>query len=718
MGILLQKYKQELYIILLSCILLVISVPVLTYFYFARDLSSKESIMNRNNTGVTLLDRNEKPFFTFYSAQYKTEIPISQIPEVMQEAIISAEDKDFYEHPGFSVKAIFRSLIKDIAAQDVAYGGSTITQQLVKNVLLNSNKSFLRKYQEIVLAQEIERRYSKQEILEMYLNSVYFGEGAFGVEDAALTYFGKHAIDLSLPEASLLAGILPSPSRYSPLSGGYDLAKKRQEYVLSTMQSEHHISSQEAENALKAPLTFKSNKEAINVEAPHFALYVKNELIKKYGEERISRSGFQVRTSIDISWQEYAENVVANQVAALAGNKVTNGAAVVIDPKTGEIKAMVGSKDWYNTEFGKVNIITSTRQPGSSFKPIVYSNALTRRLITPATLLKDKPTTFPGNYKPLDYDKRFRGEVTVRRALANSLNIPAVEVMQMVGVPEVLDWAKDLGISTLGDDPSNYGLSLVLGTGAVKPLELTNAYAVFANHGLENEPTAILQIKDKAGKDIYTYTPRNDDVLDPGVAFQISSILSDNIARAEEFGRALNISRPAAVKTGTTEDYRDAWTIGYTPSLVVGVWVGNNDNKPMDQIAGSLGAAPIWRSLMEHYLADTPIEKFEAPTDIESLPICRNNGYLLRNKAATSSAMIEYFLPGTGPTRTCGSGSIDGTTQPTPSGSITPSPTQDISETPTPTAVSPTEAAPTEAPTDVPGLEATIKEEMQKRKQQ
>ena len=356
----------------------------------------------------------------------------------------------------------------------MVFGGSTITQELVKNVLLTADKSFLLKYQEIVLAQEIERRYSKQEILEMYLNSVYFGEGAFGVENAALTYFGKNTQDLTLPEATLLAGVLPSPSRYSPLSGSDDLAKKRQQYVLSRMVQQGYITKEEADNAYATELTYENNKEDINVAAPHFALYVREELNRRYGEEQISRSGFQVKTSIDLEWQSYAELIVKNQVDRLAGNKVSNGAAVVMDPRTGEIRAMVGSKDWYDEEFGKYNIITASRQPGSSFKPLIYANALERRLITPATLLRDQATTFPGNYKPLNYDKRFRGNVTVRRSLANSLNIPSVEIMSKVGVEEGLEMAKRMGITTL-KDPSNYGLSLVLGTGTVQPLEMTNA---------------------------------------------------------------------------------------------------------------------------------------------------------------------------------------------------------------------------------------------------
>lgn len=645
------QLRVQLSVIFLAIVTVLAFIPVFTYLYFARDLNSKESIMNRNNTGLILLDRKDRPFFTFYEAKYKEFIPLSKIPKHTQQAVIAIEDKEFYEHPGFSVRGIARSVFLDLKEKEIAYGGSTITQQLVKNVLLHSRKSFLRKYQEIVLAQEIERRYSKNEILEMYLNSVYFGEGSFGIEQAAGTYFGKKATDLTLAESAMLAGILPAPSEFSPLSGNDTSAKTRQRIVLTSMFQQKYISEQEKRAAEKSALRYIKEEEEINTVGAHFAILVRKELIDEYGEEHISRSGFRVKTSLDLDLQEYAEGVVAQQVQKLASNNVSNGAAVVMDTKTGEVLALVGSKDWYNSEYGKLNVAAdSNRSPGSAFKPIIYAAALEKKIITPASVLHDRPTTFQGNYKPQNYDRRFRGSVLVRRALANSLNVPAVEVMQKVGVSDGLEFGKRLGLTTL-KDPSNYGLSLVLGTAEVSLLELTNAYATFANNGIKNDIATIISITDKREKEIFHLEPEKEQVLDSTVAFLISSILSDNRARAEVFGSALTVSRPAAVKTGTAEDYEDALTIGYTPSIAVGVWVGNNDGKAMDRIAGSLGAAPIWRLLIEEASADTPVERFTPPSGVTSRSICGFNGLIVRN--ATSSALLEYFISGTEPTRYC-----------------------------------------------------------------
>lgn len=688
------QLKQVLWIAFLTFTATIILIPVFTYFYFIQDLKSKESIMNKNDTGLVLLDRNNKPFFTFYAGRVKTVIPLSKIPQSLQQALIVSEDKGFYTHPGFSIRGIFRSLYLDLSKQNVAYGGSTITQQLVKNVLLTSNKSFLRKYQEIVLAAEIERRYKKNEILEMYLNSVYFGQGAFGIENASLTYFGKHAKDLNLAEGSLLVAILPSPSRLSPLYGISPEAKNRQDLVLQKMVSAGYLTQEEKVHIEKTKIVFSPVREDINSTATHFALLVKKELLSRFGEERISRSGFRVRTTLDINWQKFAEKTVLDQVNRLTFNNVSNGSAVVIDPKTGEVRALVGSKDWYNEKFGKFNMAEAPRSPGSSFKPLVYALAFENRMITPATVLDDAPTVFPTNYKPLDYDRKFRGKVLVRRALANSLNIPAVEVMQKVGVMQTLNFARQMGITSL-KNPSDYGLSLVLGTGEVPLLEMTNVFATFANQGLKNNITTILTIEDKSGNKIFYPKAVPDQAVEPEAAFLVSSILSDNAARYESFGNALTISRPAAVKTGTAEDYRDALTIGYTPSLAVGVWVGNNDNSPMDRIAGSLGAAPIWRLLMEKFLAGTEIENFKMPANISRYPICRSNGLLLRRYVATSSATIEYFINGTEPKRFCNEGynlSL------TPSPSVSPSPTQP-SSTPTPYVTPTVMISPTDVPT-------------------
>lgn len=647
--------RYQLFVAFMAIIGFLAIVPVFTYIYFIQDLESKESIMNRNNTGIILLDKNKQPFFTFNEASNKTYLPISEIPDHMQQAVISVEDKEFYKHEGFSIKALLGALIADIKKQELAYGGSTITQQLVKNSLLSSQKSFLRKYQEIVLAQEVERRYSKDEILEMYLNSVYFGEGAFGVEEASKRYFGKPVKEISVAESALLASLLPSPTALSPLNGSKESALERQKFVLDNMQEQGYLTSEQKQQAKEQRLVFKEVDDSnLNKMGVHFALLVKEELIKRYGEEYVSRSGFRVTTTLDLEWQKYAESTVAQQVEVLKRNRVSNGSAVVIDAQTGEIRVLVGSKNWQDGQFGKVNVAISDRQPGSSFKPIIYSLALEKRIITPSTILKDQPTTFKTDggpdYKPKNYDGTFRGNVLPRRALANSLNIPSVEIMSKVGVTQALEYTNNLGLTTL-KDPSQYGLSLVLGAGEVKLLELTNVYATFANQGRKNEPTLISEIEDKYGETIYQYQPKNEQVLSEETAFIISSFLSDNRARQEVFGNSLTVSRPAAVKTGTTEDYRDAWTMGFTPDIAVGVWVGNNDGKQMDQVAGSMGAAPIWKLLIEKFSIGTPVKQFTMPSGVSSVTVCSNNGG--RVSEATSSGYSEFYIRGTEPTIVC-----------------------------------------------------------------
>ncbi|MEO6508457.1 MAG: PBP1A family penicillin-binding protein [Patescibacteria group bacterium] len=685
------KQRRFMLTIILAFISFFVLVPFITYFYFAPDLSSKETIMNRNDSGVILLDRNNKPFFSFYQAKFKSFVPLNNISVYEQHAVVAIEDKDFYNHPGFSVRSIVRAFVANFSHGDIKQGGSTITQQLVKNAILTSKKSYGRKYQELVLAQEIERKYSKQEILEMYLNSVYFGEGAVGVGQAAEVYYNKDAKDLTLAESAMLAGLLPSPSRYSPISGDAVMAKSRQLLVLQDMLAQGYITKDQYNEARQEKLTYNTTKDTINNIAPHFALMVRDELIKNFGEEEITRSGFKVKTTLDSSWQEFAETTVKEGVDKLANNKVTNGAAVVMDPKTGQIKALVGSKDWYDESFGKVNMATSPRQPGSSFKPVVYSDALQKEIITPGTILHDTPTTFPGGYKPLDYDKKTRGNVNLRRALANSLNIPAVEVMVKVGVPEILDFAKEIGITTLGDDASNYGNSLVLGAGEIPLVQMTNVYAMFANGGKHNDPVTILEIKDKQEVVSYSASVKPEQVLHEGAAFIISSILSDNTAKQETFGNALANRYNSAVKTGTTDNYRDALTIGYKPNIAVGVWVGNNDNTPMDQVAGALGPAPIWRTLIDHYLAELPTEEFVAPSSVVRFSVCsykttkEKDGDKEKEKVTVTTTQ-EYFIAGTEPKNGC-----QVSVTPSPSESITPSPASPSPNQPT--------ATPSPAPT-------------------
>lgn len=683
-------FKKPIQIGILLGIGLLILIPLVTYLFFVRDLSSKENILSRKSAGVILLDRNEKPFFTFYQAKQQNTVPITKITKDMQEAVISAEDRDFYNHRGFSVSGFGRAFLTNIREDEVSQGGSTITQQLVKNTLLSQDKSYLRKYQELFLAIEVDRRFSKEDILEMYLNTSYFGEGAYGVEDAAKTYFSKKASELSLAESALLTAVLPAPSALSPLTGNRDRAFERQKLILKLMEQEGFITNEERIEAESEEVAFNPTSEDQNVKAPHFALMVKDELIKKYGEQRVARSGYTVKTTIDLEDQEFAETAVANQVARLSRNKVTNAATVGIDPQTGEILVLVGSHDWFNEENGKINMVIRPRQPGSSFKPLVYAAALEDRSITAATQLEDKPITYPDGYKPKNYDGKFRNEVLVRFALANSLNIPVLHVLEKIGIPEVINFAEKMGITTL-KNPDDYGLSFALGAAEVPLIEMASAFGAFANEGNLIKPTTILDIKDKRGNVIFSHVPSEDQAVSHEVAFLISSILSDNAARADVFGGSLTLSRQAAVKTGTTEDYRDALTVGYTPSLVVGVWVGNNDNSPMDSIAGSSGAAPIWRTIMERMLAGTPVERFRQPTGVLTTQVCRENG--LRAEVATSSAYSEFFLPGTLPRRTCTEGS------PTPFVTETPTPTQSPENTPTPT---PFVESPTPTPTSTP----------------
>jgi 1A family penicillin-binding protein len=702
-----KKYKKQIFWTFITLLLIMIAIPIVTYVYFAGDLKDKNSITNRNKTGLTLMDEKGKVFFTFDQPKNVTYVPLSDIPESSQQAVVAAEDQDFYSNPGFSITGMGRAFVRNFLAGRIVEGGSTISQELVKNALLNSSRNYLRKYQELVLATELNRRFTKQDILEMYLNSVYFGEGAFGIENAAQAYFGIPAKKLTLAQSALLVGLLPAPSAYSPLSNDPEIAKRKQKIVLSEMVEEKYITQEQADKAAEEELTFNPIPQATsNVLAPHFALYVKELLVKKYGEERVIRDGFKVKTTLNSDWQKYAEQVVKNQIANLQRNKATNGAVIAIDPKTGEIKVMVGSHDWTDENNGKINMTTRARQPGSSFKPLIYAAALEQKKITPATILHDNPIAY-GNYKPLDYDKKFRGDVTVRRALANSLNIPAVEVMNMVGISSGLEMAKKFGITTLTKSPSIYGLQLVLGGGEVPLLELTNAYAVFANQGTYHPTNAILEIKNKYDKVVdeapvgfwsflNLFNPATISnlvtkdqtriVISDETAYLISSILSDNKARGEVFGNLLTISRTAAVKTGTTTEYKDALTVGYTPSLVIGVWVGNNDTKPMDNIAGSLGAAPIWRLLMENFLAGRAIETFLKPLSIIEQSICPVDP---ATKTATTTAIKEFFIRGTEP-NAC----------PTP----TPTPTPTATPTSTPT----TEPTETQVPTPTPTVEPTI----------
>jgi len=637
---------------------LLLITAVSTYIAFAGALANKSSIVNAKNTGTILYDRSGKILYEAGGAHDVQYLNFNQIPDSLKKATISIEDKNFYNEPGFSIDGILRSIYADIATGDpTRYGASTITQQLVRTAFLSPNKSFLRKYQELVLAIEISRRYGKDDVLEMYLNSVYYGAGAYGIQNAAQVYFGIDAKNLDLAQTALLAGLPNAPSYLSPTAGGDAVAaKSRQEQILAKMVEQGYITQAQADQAKTERLKYVAYSQQITA-APHFSLWILQQLKDKYGEDYIGRAGLRVTTSLNLDLQQEAEKDVANRVHQLAGNKVSNGALVSIDPRSGEVLAMVGSADYSNDSIqGKVNDVFSNRQPGSSIKPVVYLKALESQTITAATTLHDVPTDING-YKPTDYDGQWRGNVPARYALAQSLNVPAVEVLNKIGPSAAVEMAQRLHISTLDNAASQCGLSLVLGGCEVQLIELTRAYGVIANYGNYADTSSILKIADRDGNVVYQApsTPHQQNLVDPQYTYIISDILADQPAKLPTYGAAgvatLTISgHKAAVKTGTTQNFRDSWTIGYTPNIVTGVWVGNNDGSFMDGVAGSFGAAPIWRSFMSYAGNKVGWSDFTPPGGIQRIRVCYSNGLLSSTDAAS---YMEVFAYGTVPTGQC-----------------------------------------------------------------
>jgi 1A family penicillin-binding protein len=623
--------KKKALVVLGPILAFLIITPIATYAYYYNDIGDKERLLNRNNTGVVLKDKNGETFYTTPGARAERRdlVPLDQISDDTEHALVAAEDKDFYKHSGFDIFGIFRALYTNIIARGIAGGGSTLTQQLAKNTLLTEKQTILRKYQELVIAMAIEQRYSKDEILTMYLNSVYYGENSFGIEDAAKNYFNKKPSELTLSESSMLIGVLPAPSAYSPISGDPELAKERQTTVLTRMVRNGYISEDQKASALGEQLAYAEQSSGIDNEAPHFTEMVLAELYEKYGEEQVSRSGYQVSTTLDLGLQKKANEAVASNMRYINLNGGSNASLVAIDPKTGGIVALVGSADYENEEFGKVNMATTARQPGSSFKPIYYADALANGKVTTTTVIEDKKTDF-GNYEPQNADRRFRGNVTVRQALDWSLNVPAVKVMQQNGgTSTAIEAANKLGISTL-DTNANYGLSLALGSAEIPLTEMTNAYATYANQGDRHNESSISTIKNKYDQTIFTQDRQTTEAISTEGAYLISNVLSDNQTRSAVFGSSLNVTgtdgrtKTAAVKTGTTDDSRDAWTIGYTPDIAVGVWVGNNDNEVMAN-GGAGMAGPIWRNMMGQAIGSSN-PSFAQPSGVVKATVCTTTG--------------------------------------------------------------------------------------------
>lgn len=630
------------------------------FAYYVRDLPNPRKVQERPIAQSTkILDRNGKNLYNIHGEENRTIVKGDQISDYLKKATVAMEDASFYEHHGFAVKGLTRAVVCRVTHNCVAGGGSTITQQYVKNSVLTDEYSLNRKLKELILAIEIEQTYSKEEILVGYLNEIPYGSNAYGVEMAAQTFFGKPAKDLNLSESAVLAALINRPTYLSPYGNHLDELFARKNLVLERMVRVGYITQEEADKAkseapsLDSP-NFKNQQDLL---APHFVFYVRERLIEILGgdpreaEQELDQAGFVVTTSIDLPTQQMAEKILAEMgPEAVKKYHATNAALSAVDPKTGEILAMVGSIDYENSRSGNTNFANALLQPGSSFKPIVYATAFGPNYrYSPASITYDLQTDF-GKYKPNNYDGKFRGPITNRQALAGSLNIPAVKNLYLAGIKESIDTAKAMGITTLNRPINEYGLSLVLGSGEVRPVEMASAYATFANGGMHNPLRPILKIE-KDGQIFKDYTKTEAaKAIEPEVAYQISSILSDNNARSYIFGTKNNLvlaDRPVAAKSGTTENNRDAWTIGYTPSIATAVWVGNNEpNKTMTKGAdGSYVAAPIWNRFMREYLKDKPVDQFPRPGTIKELAVDRLSGKLPSDQSPQDQLITDIFAP-------------------------------------------------------------------------
>ena len=690
-------YKWLARILIALALLLAAGVIVLIR-WLAVDLPSPDRLYERATAPSTrIYDREGRLLYEILDPHggAHTPIPLAEVPETCVNATIATEDASFYRNPGVDILAIARAVWINLRGGEILSGGSTITQQLARNLLLSPEErteiSLERKLRETILAWRLARTYSKDEILTLYLNETYYGSLAYGIEAAARTYFAKSAADLDLAECALLAGLPQSPARYNPLEDP-KAARARQGVVLGLMAKNGLISAQEADPAAQEKLRFAS--VPFPIEAPHFVMFVHGQLEREFGLEAIYTRGLEVHTTLDLDAQDAARQIVRHRLTQLVDRRrgqfpadVRNAAVFVLDPHTGEVLAMVGSPDYFDPRIdGAVNAAIAARQPGSSVKPITYAAAFdpTRpNPLTAATMMVDVRTAFVTRegdpYVPRNYDRQWHGPVLLRQALASSYNLIATKVLEYVGIEEMAALARSMGITTF-DDVDRFGLALTLGGGEVSLLELTAAYAAFANGGYRVEPVTITRVEDGHGRVLKAWQGATGArVMDERVVYLITDILSDNFARSPTFGEgsALRLSRPSAAKTGTTTDWRDNWTVGYTPDLVVGVWVGNADNEPMGQVSGVAGAAPIWHDVMETLLKARPVREFEEPPGMVRAEICADSGLqpfkpsaVSRQQPAPSSAsqvsgqgtgqqrircphtLTELFIEGTEPSRT------------------------------------------------------------------
>lgn len=676
------------------------------YSYATRNLPPPDQVFSKSVfQSAMIYDRKGRLLYEMFDPNggRRTIVSLKDMPPALIDATISTEDANFYTNPGIDPLAIVRAAFEDVVHRHIVSGASTITQQLVRNVLMTPQErqsdTLKRKLEEAILAFQVSQRYSKDDVLQRYLNEIPYGNLAFGVEAASETYFDKPVKDLTLAQAALLAGLPQAPSAYDPYQHP-KAAKQRQLQVLSLMVQHGYITQQQADQAAAEPLNYHSAPTTF--EAPHFVMYVRSLLEERYSREQLYDGGLRVYTSLDLDLQNEAQSIVQQRLKSIKDDNANDAALVAIDPKTGEILAMVGSADFHNDAIqGQINMALTARQPGSTLKPFTYLYAFEHDEAAPASILMDSPIQYPMGggrppYKPHDADYKFRGPVTVRRALANSLNVPAVEMLDKIGVPELLNMLHLWGITTLDKPPGYYGLSLTLGSGPVRLLDLTFAYATLANDGVQIgepvsnpqdgqsklEPVAILKVTNAQGKVLYNYQPPSGTRLASAQAtWLITDILSDDAARAETFGAHsyLELNRPAAVKTGTTEQFQDSWTMGYTPQLVTGVWVGNANDSPMKNVYGARGAGLIWHEFMEDALKNQPVLPFVRPPGLVRARVDAKTGL---RPVAGRSTVTDWFIPGTLPTASA----------PVP----TPTP---VPPTPTPTA---TPIPPTATPIPVP----------------
>ncbi len=631
-------------------LIILFAASVLGVMYILRDLPSPRKLTSKDNYAVStqIFDRRGVLLYEIFADENRIPIDADTLPDYVKQATIAIEDKNFYKHFGFDIRGITRALINNLKGEPVE-GGSTITQQLVKNALLTPERSVKRKVKEGVLAIATEVIYSKDEILEMYLNYISYGGTSVGIQAASQSYFDKDAKDLTLAEASLLVGLPQAPSRYSPFGSNPEQAKARQKEVLRRMVEDGYITQLQADEAAGEKLQFAISKT--DIKAPHFVFYVRDYLYEKYGVETVEKGGLRVTTTLDLNLQEVAQASLSAEVANLKRLKVGNGAAMIVKPNTGEILSMIGSKDYFSEEEdGNVNVALAYRQPGSSIKPIMYATTFQEKTLNPGTYLLDVPTCFtaPGQqpYCPKNYDGTFKGPVTIRTALGNSLNIPAVKAIRTIGVEKFIDQAEKMGI-TSWEDPSNYGLSLALGGGEVRMIDMAQTFGVLANQGVKVPLTPILEVKDYKGnlidktdieqrKEDLAYLNNYEDtisegdlerVMDKAPAYLVSHIMQDNKARQAAFGSRSELVIPnqiVSAKTGTTNNLKDNWTVGFTPEFLTITWVGNNDNTPMNQylVSGVTGAAPIWNDIMSYVLKDQEPVWQEKPLDVASGQVC------------------------------------------------------------------------------------------------